>query len=241
MTNTLSDPPGVPTHFEGRSAPHPEVSGRPDQDNLAPTTSVSEEPREVQKTSGPSAAAAGVHFKRNEKRDSRVRSWLGKLKRSSKHDRAAREGSPSTGPISEGKEKEIKEEKGEGTSEGDSGLYSRYSDATDISRPKSSSSGKDDTEPIADGGIAKGKAPSSRSISPPTPRARDNAEFDRGRAVSGDSGIRESLQTTSADEEFEEAKDKFDEGELRIPEPVGGGRASTESPGRTGSRFVEEL
>lgn len=172
------------------------------------------EPSEVQTMSGPS----GVHFKHNPKRDSRVRSWLGKLKRSNKHERTGSHESATTATTTEPKEsKDYKEGKlsGEGPSS--------------LSQEASKDEKVEDTPTVISGG--KGKEKKERSISPPTPR--DSAEMARGRA-------RQSA--TSDNDEFEEAKDQFDADDLAVPQTMTGRTSQGDnSPARTSSKFTEEL
>ena len=84
------------------------------------------------------------------------------------------------------------------------------------------------------GGKGKGKGKKERSISPPTPR--DSSEGVRGR------GRRSMGKSDSNDDEFEEAKDKFDESDLAVPQTMTGRTSQGDSsPARTSSKFMEEL
>ena len=207
LIDVSTDPPGVPTNFEGRrSAPHPEVAQQ----------ATPESPAEVQTVAGP------VQFKRNPKRDSRVRSWLGKLKRSSKHNRSSsfESGATESSTSAKGGEKDDKE--------GEAGLCSHFQEATHDEK-EDGTSGAFDKDKM--GGREEPEKEKERSISPPTPR--DSAEMVRGREDN-----RASL-LTSNDEEWEEAKDKFDESDLRVPDSVTG--KGEGSPARTSSKFTEEL
>ncbi|KAL9089553.1 MAG: hypothetical protein Q9159_002505 [Coniocarpon cinnabarinum] len=246
MGATVQDPPGIPTSFEGqRSQVHPELKGKDIE---------GEAPNEIQTLSGP----RDVQFKRNDKRDSRVRSWLGKLTRSGKTGARAHDdsGSESTVRSKDAKEsrpskesrasKESKDNRPSDDDSGEDGLYSHFKEA---SREEEDGLGADDglskkkkkqAEPSIDEVMSGAQVrednkerEKDRSISPPTPR--DDQDSTRGR-------VRESIVSNTTTDEFEEAKDKFDEDDLKPPEiPAGRPSQAESSPSRSHSRFIEDL
>ena len=157
-------------------------------------------------------------FKRNPKRDNRVRSWLSKLKRSNRHaPRASSDPEPAaTGsPAPPGEKAEAD----------GGGLYSHYNEATgeeeeDVTGARAPNEEKSEEQE----GL-----PKSRSISPPS--VKSPSESGRGGAGA----------STVGDDEFEEAKDTFDEGALKAPPDLRVGSHRSESPNKRGSKFMEEL
>lgn len=178
--------------------------------------------------------AEGPMIKRNTKRDSRVRSWLSKLKRSGKHTRSS-------------EDTERTEGGSVGKVGGEHGLYSHYQEATreeeeDVvvdGKPKPSGEEHeredlDESKNLGGNmekylGKEKGEEPASASIS--SPSMRSSAEIPKSKV--GESSV--------GDDEFEEAKDKFDDEALKTPPEIRIGGRREPSPSKSGSKFTEEL
>lgn len=109
--------------------------------------------------------------------------------------------------------------------EGESGLYSHYKEATkeeDEDVDATHSSGKVKVK-------QQDEKARSRSISPPS--ITSSSDRKKGGLEAGSIG----------DEEFEEAKDKFDDDALKTPPDIRVGSSRSDSPHKRGSKFMEEL
>ncbi|KAI9663513.1 MAG: hypothetical protein M1831_002522 [Alyxoria varia] len=150
------------------------------------------------------------------KRDSRLRGLLSKLKRPSRTSEGRKPGHFGTG-------------------------RSRGSTATEVSTEKPPSKTSTEEQPAA-------RAEPEPEASSPSLRPRSRSRSISSLSSSDNDDV-SSLPTahenqrgdTISREESEEAKDSFDAGQLKMPEP-GFSRTSKEgSPSRSGSRFVEDL
>ena len=235
---STEDPPGVPTTFDAKvhsDLAHNDTDQRGARKGSMDKSSISKPSVEKSSVSKPSveepSAPNDVQFKRNPKRDSRVRSWLAKLKGGhGKHGRAGSVDSGTMGTASTITEEEPKDRRHSYNPVRKASKEETVSESTPVKEqetvPEVSATG-DVTMESKDKQRARSISPPSPSPSPPSSPSK-----------------RYPTTTSDIDDEFEEAKDKFDDDALKAPGElrVTGTRVSMEgSPSRSGSRFHEEL